>query len=236
MPFSTKSLAKRVFALADEALAARLRAIPVAEMSDTLTAASLPGQVLAAILRPVLQPLSFAGPAVCLLGEAASAAGLTICETDAAILPGCIIVIGPGDDCTGALVGGNMTTSWRRLGCVGVVVDGFVRDSSAFNGLAALSRGVTPMNNKGRWRFVSVNQAISLPGQTAPVMVHPGDWLHGDDDGTVVIPRDYVQILVEDAEQVGRIEKAMRALILAGGDRHEVYATHDRFGHVRRLG
>jgi 4-hydroxy-4-methyl-2-oxoglutarate aldolase len=234
MRSSAKSPAKPAFALADAA--DRLRAIPVAEMSDTLTAAGFPDQVLAASLGPVSRPLPFAGPAVCLKGEVSPEAGLTIGDTDAAILPGCIVIVGPGDSCPGALVGGNMITSWRRLGCAGVVVGGFVRDSSAFDGLPALSTGVIPMNNKGRWRFVSVNARMSLPGQTAPVIVRPGDWLHGDADGTVVLPREHLQVLIEDAERVGRIERRMRALILAGSDRQEVYATHDRFGHVRRLG
>jgi len=204
-------------------------------MSDTLTAAGLPDQVLAASLRPVSRPLTFAGPAVCLMGEASSEAGLTIGDTDSAIVPGSIVIVGPGGGCPGALVGGNMITSWRRLGCAGVVVDGFVRDSSAFDGIAALSKGVVPMNNKGRWRFVSVSAPVSLPGQTTPVIVRPGDWLHGDADGTVVLPCEHLQVLIEDAEQVGRIEKRMCALILAGKDRQEVYATHDRFGHVRRM-
>ena len=203
-------------------------------MSDTLTAAGWPDQVLAAILRPVGPPMPFAGPAVCLSGETSSAAGLTIRDTDSAITPGCVVVVGPGEDCPGALVGGNMITAWRSLGCTGAVVDGFVRDSGAFDGLPALARGGVPMNNKGFWHFVSVTRPITLPGQTAPVVVAPGDWLHGDADGSLVIPALLLDTIVEDAERVGRIEQRMRALIAAGEDRHRVYDTHDRFGHVRR--
>lgn len=203
-------------------------------MSDTLTAAGWPDQVLAAVLRPVLRPLPFAGPAVCLSGEASSATGLTIGDTDAVVVAGCVVVVGPGEDCPGALVGGNMITAWRSLRCAGAVVDGYIRDSAAFDGLPALSRGVIPMNNKGHWRFVSVTEPITLPGQTAPVRVTPGDWLHGDADGSVVIPAALLDTIVEDAEHVGRIEQQMRALIAAGKDRHRVYEAHDRFGHVRR--
>jgi 4-hydroxy-4-methyl-2-oxoglutarate aldolase len=221
--------------LADTALAARLRAIPVAEMSDTLTAAGLPDQVLSSEFRPVSTPLAFAGPAVCLKGEAPADAGLNITETDSAILPGCIVIVGPGCACPGALVGGNMITSWRRLGCAGAVIDGLIRDSAAFDGLPALAKGRIPMNNRGRWRFVSVKEPIDLPGQTAPVTVHPGDWLHGDADGIVVLPRDYLQQIVEDAEEVDRIERRMRARILAGECRQAVYDGHDRFGHVRSV-
>lgn len=204
-------------------------------MSDTLTAAGLPDQILSSAFMPVSAPLPFAGPTVCLKGEASADVGLSITETDSAILPGCIVIVGPGRTCPGALVGGNMITSWRRLGCAGAFIDGLIRDGAAFDGLPALARGRIPMNNKGRWRFVSVEEPIDLPGQTAPVTVRPGDWLHGDADGTVVLPQKYVQQIVEDAEEVGRIERRMRARILAGDCRQAVYDGHDRFGHVRSV-
>jgi regulator of RNase E activity RraA len=220
--------------LVDPALIERLCAIPVAEMSDTLAAAGLPGQVLASGFIRVGSDRPFAGPVICLGGETSAEPGLPIRDIDRVIRPGHIVVVGPGEACQAALVGGNMITSWRRLGAAGIVVDGFVRDISSFDGLPGLARATTPVNCRGLWRFVSTTKPITLPGQTAPVVIHPGDWLHGDRDGTVVLPADKVLSLTEDAEEVGRIEKRMRALIEAGEGRQSVYDKHDRFGHVRR--
>lgn len=173
-------------------------------------------------------------PVICLGGEASSEPGLPIRDIDRAICPGHIVVVGPGDGCKAALVGGNMITSWRRLGAAGIVVDGFVRDISSFDGLRGLARGTTPINCRGLWRFVSTTKPVTLLGQIAPVVIRPGDWLHGDSDGTVVLPADKVLSLTEDAEEVGGIERRMRVLIEAGEDRQSVYDNHDRFGHVRR--
>ncbi|MDW9984238.1 hypothetical protein GOC13_19370 [Sinorhizobium meliloti] len=234
MRSSAKSRVKPASALVDPALIERLCAIPVAEMSDTLAAAGLPDQVLASGFIRIGSGLPFAGPVICLGGEASPEPGLQIGDIDRAICAGHIVVVGPGNGCMAALVGGNMVTSWRRLGAAGVLVDGFVRDLSSFDGLAGLARGTTPINCRGRWRFVSTSLPLTLPGQIEPVTVRPGDWLHGDSDGTVVLPAEKLVSLIEDVEEVGGIERKMRALIVAGEDRQSVYETHDRFGHVRR--
>lgn len=214
------------------ASAEQLSGIPVAEMSDTLAAAGLPHQALSrAFARG-----RFAGPAVCLSGEPSSEPGLPISVTDAAVHAGCIVVVGPGRDCPYALVGGNMISSWRRLGCAGVVVDGLIRDHDDFDGLPTMALGSTPLNSRGLWRFTSVTAPIILPGQIAPVTVHPGDWLMGNRDGTLVLPGAHLEQLIADAQEVGRIERQMRERIMAGESRETVYASHDRFGHVCRVG
>lgn len=203
-------------------------------MSDTLAAAGLPHQVLASGFIRIGSGRPFAGPVVCLGGESSTEPGLSIRAIDSAIRPGNIVVVGPGDGCSAALVGGNMITSWKRLGAAVIVVNGFVRDVDSFDGLPALIHGTTPVNCRGLWRFVSTDAPIILPGQIAPIRIKPGDWLHSDRDGTVVLPAAKLISLIEDAEQVGRIERNMRALIEAGEDRQNVYERHDRFGHVRR--
>lgn len=213
------------------ASAERLSSIPVAEMSDTLTAAGLPHQVLSrAFARG-----RFAGPAVCLSGGLSPDAGLPISAIDGAVQADCIVVVGPGQDCPCALVGGNMISAWRHLGCAGVVVDGLIRDHDDFDGLPTMALGSTPLNSRGRWRFTSVTAPITLPGQLAPVTVHPGDWLMGNRDGTLVLPAAHLDQLIEDAEAVGQIERQMRERIMAGEDREAVYASHDRFAHVRPI-
>lgn len=211
--------------------AERLSRIPVAEMADTLAAAGLPHQALS---RSYARG-RFAGPAVCLSGEASANPGLPIGVIDAAVRAGSIVVVGPGQDCPCALVGGNMISSWRRLGCAGVVVDGLIRDHDDFDGLPTMALGSTPLNSRGRWRFTSVTAPITLAGQLAPVTVRPGDWLMGNRDGTLVLPAAHLAALIEDAEAVGRIERQMRERIMTGEDREAVYASHDRFAHVRAI-
>lgn len=220
----------------EAALADRLRAIPVAEMSDTLETAGLPGRILHPDFRPF--PLGvagrrMAGPAVCLSGVASAAPGLSIRAVDGAVRTGCVVAVGPGEGCAAALVGGNMAAAWRIKGCAGLVVDGTLRDAADFGDLAVFARGASPRNCRGAWRIAATDRPLTLPGATGPVTIHPGDWLQGDVDGVVVLPCAFLLQLVEDAEAVGRIERRMRTRILAGEDRQAVYEESPRFAGIR---
>ncbi len=225
-----------------ENLAARLRAVPTAEMSDTLEAAGLRDQVLASDLAPVAGQGRFAGPALCLSGAPGPEPGLGIAAMDAALFPGAAVLVGSPDQPPRsapdrALVGGNMAASWRRLGMAALIVDGPVRDLEADSPFPVRARGRSPRNCRGVWRFLSVSAPLALPGASGrAVHVRPGDWIHGDEDGILVLPREHLPSLLEDAEEVGRIERRMRAEILSGADRARVYAENPRFLHVRPAG
>lgn len=223
------------------ALCARLRRLPTAVVSDVLTAMGAVDRVVSWTLRPLAPSGPFAGPAVCFCGAddpdpAARAGSRLVYETDRRITSGCVAVIVTGGHRVGAVIGGNSIASWRRRGCAALVTDGLVRDSADFDRLPTYATGVTPMNNVGRWSYRSLDRAVSLPGQTGrDVVVEPGDIVHGDRDGVVVVPAAILGRLVADAERTDAIERTMRAQIEAGVDRERVYDEHDRFGHVQRI-
>jgi regulator of RNase E activity RraA len=226
-----------VFVSADPVLVERLAAIPVAEMSDTLDAAGLPGRILSPSLRPLTGAVRIAGPALCLNGEPSGEAGLPIRSVDAAIAPGAIVIVGPGGTCSRALVGGNMIAGWTHRGMRGLLVDGMVRDIAGYPALPVFARGSNPQNCRGHWRFTGAGHPLTLPGREGvEVPVAPRDWILADADGIAVLPGFWLTQLVEDAEEVGRIERRMRRAIDAGADRQTVYETHLRFAHVRRAG
>jgi regulator of RNase E activity RraA len=221
------------------ALCERLRVIPVAVVSDTLAAMGLPDQVLSFALRPVESGTPFAGPAVCFSGAGGAhrsppGTPALVYEADRRIVPRCVAVVGTGAHRTGAVIGGNTVTSWRRRGCAAVVTDGLIRDSVDFADLPTYAAGVTPLNNRGRWSYRSLDSAVTMPGQSAKyVVVHPGDIVHGDRDGLIVVPRRVLNQLVRDAEVVAGVEQRMRAQIESGTDREQVYNDNDRFSHVQ---
>lgn len=189
-------------------------------MCDTMQAAG----IAPAVLPLPASDLPFAGPAVCLSFGAVT---LPIATVDRAVAAGAVIVAGPGRDVQGALVGGNMVTAWRRAGCVALVVDGRIRDGDAFAGLPLCCRGTTPLNSRLDWRIGAIDRPIDIGG----AMICPGDWLHGDRDGTIVIPARDLARLICWAERVHDTEQDMRARIAAGEDRQQVYAA-DRYGHI----
>jgi regulator of RNase E activity RraA len=59
------------------------------------------------------------------------------------------------------------------------------------------------------------------------VTIAPGDYLLGDRDGVVVIPRDAAEDVVTRTEEVVATESEMRSALIGGMDPVEAY---NRFG------
>lgn len=216
--------------------AKRLQSIPVAVMGDTLAAAGFPDRILSSRFVPLENFEIFAGPAVCFSGSETSEPDSLIYETDRVIYPGCIVIVASGRGCPAALLGGNMISSWRRRGCAGLLVDGFIRDRADFADFPALTTcGVTPVPARRMWRYESLDAPVSLPGQRGSVIVRPGDWLHGDQDGCLVLPVEHLETLLDAAASVLAVEARIKAQILAGIDREQAYLANDRYANVPNL-
>jgi 4-hydroxy-4-methyl-2-oxoglutarate aldolase len=220
----------------------RLRKLPTAVVSDVLGTMGLLKQVLSSTMRAVGSAHAFAGPALCLFGsEGAEPAALPgeskpVFEIDRRVTPGCVAVIATGGHKLGAVIGGNVALSWHLRGCAGVVTDGGIRDAVECNemGLPVFATFVGPMSNKGLWAFREIGIPVTLPGQRGtPISVEPGDIVHADTDGIVIIPASLARRVVTDAEILETIEARIRADVLRGDDREAVYRRHDRFGHIK---
>lgn len=227
-----------------ENLCERLRAIPVAVVSDVLAAMGLGNRVLSSAIRAVGPRLPIAGPALCLGGITADAKPPvtanphTVYETDRRVTPGCIAIIATQGQCAGAVVGGNVALSWKLRGCKAIVTDSGIRDAAEFAAidLPVFACFVTPMSNKGLWSFATIDEAVTMPGQLGdPIRIEPGDIVHADGDGVAIIPSAHVAEAVRDAELYEAAESRIRADIERGEDREIVYARHDRAGHIKRV-
>ncbi len=152
------------------------------------------------------------------------------------VTDGCIVVIAGGGHRIGATIGGNVALSWKVRGCTAVVIDGGVRDLAEFAefALPVFASFVTPMSTKGYWSFSDVDVPIGLAGQAGgQVRVEPGDAIHADPDGVVVIPAAHLAQAVHDAEIFEAMEKAIQRDLRSGEDREAVYARYDKLGHVK---
>lgn len=100
--------------------------------------------------------------------------------------PGDVIVIEAGG--VGPAVWGEMASrSAMNKGVAGVVIDGAIRDSGDIRplGFPAFSRVICP--NAGEPRGLGeIGVSVTIAGE----VVEPGDWVLGDDDGVVRLPRD----------------------------------------------
>lgn len=104
--------------------------------------------------------------------------------------PGDVLVVETQGCCTYAVAGEIMVTCMDKLGVAGLVVDGTVRDIKelAEIGMPIYARG-TVCGAGDKDGPGEVNFPVSCGG----VVVEPGDYIIGDADGVVVVPKDDVE-------------------------------------------
>jgi regulator of RNase E activity RraA len=107
----------------------------------------------------------------------------------------------------GAYFGEVQTNIHRRLGCVGVVTNGHVRDLDEVHALGFhyFAGGVCVSHS---WvHLVDFGSPVNLGGMT----VRSGDLIHADKHGVVVVPGDIARAVPEAAEKVARREQRIIA-------------------------
>ena len=196
----------------------RWRAVPVAVAIDV---ARPQGQIDPAI-RPLLPP----GRQPPLFGRAVTA----LCEPPdfGAVLiaidrigPGEVLVIAAQGHGETAMIGEILSGQLRRLGAVGVICDGAIRDVGRLGlwaDFSVFTRHVTP---RGPWSAErgAVNAPVAFGGR----IVSPGDLLIGDDDGLVALDPELVRSRISDAEAKLRLEDEWQGNLAAGRTMAETF-------------
>ncbi|OGG49192.1 MAG: hypothetical protein A3F84_07510, partial [Candidatus Handelsmanbacteria bacterium RIFCSPLOWO2_12_FULL_64_10] len=123
-----------------------------------------------------------------------------------------IQAVGPRPRCTVSL-GDGMAMLMRLAGAVGFLTDGGMRDLEGVRevGLACWAAGLSPMH--GRLRWLDLNTTVIIDGMT----VRPGDIIHADVNGSVVIPREVVDQACDKAIEVRKKEQGLFARWRAPG-------------------
>jgi 3-hexulose-6-phosphate synthase/6-phospho-3-hexuloisomerase len=128
--------------------------------------------------------------------------------------PGDVIVINNDGAIHVAPWGELATRSCMGKGVAGVVIDGAVRDVDDIRKLnfPVFARAMVP--NAGEPKgFGEINAEIGCCGQA----VRPGDWIAGDENGVVVIPRERAYEVARRAREVQKGEERIREEISRGG-------------------
>ncbi len=126
--------------------------------------------------------------------------------------PGEVIVI-DARGCSEAVWGELATWSALVKGISGVVIDGAVRDVEEIRrlGFPCFARSITARAGEPKG-FGEVNVEVECGG----VRVKPGDWIIGDDNGVVVVPKDLAVEIANRAEDIKEKEERIRSEIKAG--------------------
>ncbi|CAG7640517.1 4-carboxy-4-hydroxy-2-oxoadipate aldolase [Paenibacillus solanacearum] len=119
----------------------------------------------------------------------------------------------------------------KASGVVGAVVDGGCRDTGFLlkDNFPVFCQYQNPVEAYMRWSYYDWQIPIALRGAlSAVVQVHPGDFLFGDLDGVVVIPRQWVVEVLEKTEALVNTETAARAEFASGADPVEIYKKYGK--------
>ncbi|MBI1416762.1 MAG: RraA family protein [Limimaricola sp.] len=112
-------------------------------------------------------------------------------------------------------------------GVLGVVTDGGLRDTNFILrlGLPCWGTFFTPRDVVGLWLPTATGTPISIDAVT----INPGDWVHGDRDGMVVIPAAHLDEVIEKGVAAMQTESKVRAAILQGIDPQQAYLSYGKF-------
>ena len=202
----------------------RLKRLYTPAISDTLDEMGITSNVLSKDIRPLLPGVVLAGPAI--TGKALRYREYTkidIHEWVKVMLRmlesarrGQVFVVQTEDSSDIACWGELMSNAARARGAAGAVTDGGVRDTPKilhmkprFHVFAA-SR--SPLDAKGRMEY----RAFNVPVNCGGVLVNPGDFVVGDDDGVVIVPKEKILDVLKVAETRARKEDAFRKAVRRG--------------------
>lgn len=209
----------------------RLEACYTGVVHDVLRAMGLTDFTLPSEMRPLLADRPMAGPAFTIEGKAdpkADAHETLLAWTGllSKAKPGHIWTCQPNDRIV-AHMGELSAETLKDKGVRGCAVDGFIRDTNFLIsiGFQSWSRGHTPRDVVGHWLPVAHEIDIRI----GDVVIAPGDYLVGDRDGLLRVPKDIIEEVIEKSEVAMATESEVRKAIKSGVDPQEAYLKFGKF-------
>jgi len=116
-----------------------------------------------------------------------------------------------------------LTTASRNTGCVGVIVDGAIRDVAKMKAMQfpVFARGMNPYDSKDRQRVIDIDITIELDG----IQICPGDLIAADIDGIVIVPQAVELQVVRAAWNKAHAENEVRDAIRKGMSATKAFET-----------
>lgn len=116
-----------------------------------------------------------------------------------------VVVVQDTDDppCVGSLWGEVNGTIHKALGCVGTVTNGGVRDLDEVRAMGFHFFASNVIPSHAYVHVVDAGKPVTIGGLT----VHPGDLLHGDQHGVVIIPHEIAAEVAGRAREVEENER-----------------------------
>ena len=215
----------------DDALTTRLRACYSGAVHDVLRAMGLERVVLPPSIKAIAPGTRLAGPAWTVEGhvdrtKTRDETLLGWCTLLSKAPRGHVVVCQPNNHEI-ALMGELSARTLEARGVLGYVVDGGSRDTELVlaQGFPVFCAFLTPADIVERW----IPDRFGEPITIGDVTIATGDYLLGDRDGVVVVPRARASDVLARTEDVVNTESAMREALIAGMDPVDAYHRYGRF-------
>jgi 4-hydroxy-4-methyl-2-oxoglutarate aldolase len=207
----------------------RFAAVPAAALVDVMDDLGHREQALPSSIRPLAPGMRLAGQAFTVEGGPADHGGwdAAIRKVLAALgdVPSGHVAVYQCNHDRSAHFGELSATSLASRGVAGCVIDGGCRDVRLIEalGFPVFARFVTPEDSTWRWEVAATQVPITI----GTVRIEPGDWVVGDEDGVVVVPRDLAEDVLRAAEEKVGTENLVREAVRSGMTPLEAF---ERFG------
>jgi len=222
--------------LSMEEICERYKQLYAGAVYDVLESLGYPNQAISHQLTPLAPGMKLAGPAFTFKGTFTAERDedgrqkrlKMVCNMTSP----CIEVRDQGTPYNLAIYGELSATTARAHGAVGALIDGGTRDCAHLIAMKfpVFARYRSPVEAFGRYTIVACQVPVRIAGElTETIIVNPGDFVFGEEDGALVIPKDLmVQVLLE-CERIKGLENQARSDFARGDDPLEVFQRYKRF-------
>lgn len=218
-----------------ESIANRYRKLYTGLVYDAMESIGLKGRAMNSGIYPLLHTMKVAGPAFTMHGIATPSRDAHTHNIRLGLMrsmtPGCVQIRDTQGDLSCGQFGEISATAAHAVGCVGAVIDGSTRDSNYLidMGFPTFCRFRNPVEAFGRFMIVDYQVPIYVKGIDSHLLVNPGDYVFGDNDGIVIVPSDKTIEVLQIAEGWFESEGRSRKAMADGRDPFEVYEEFGRF-------
>ncbi|KAM0754012.1 RraA-like protein [Meredithblackwellia eburnea MCA 4105] len=141
---------------------------------------------------------------------------------------GAVVFLSAPPNQMNAIYGGLMSRRAKKLGAVGTVIDGRVRDLPEHRMLEypIFANDVGTTAGAEVCRPSAVNVPVALNSTLQRTTIHPGDWIHGDVDGLVCIPKHLLEDVLKIAPELAERDRKVAEEIENGMSIAEAFKKH----------
>ena len=132
--------------------------------------------------------------------------------------PGQVLVIGNKVKGPAGLTGDIIATEAKRKGIEAIAADGFIRDTAEIRrvGQPVFAKGRIPVGPLKLPPEEKGTGELGVEVRLGDVLVQPGQWIVGDDDGLIVLNAEDLPAILEKAEETLTKEEGLVARLQAG--------------------